>query len=799
MDQTQSTAEHPRVEGRKAAPFSVSTSASSDVKKHSEPDISTEKPDSSVSSVYTGTSTTTHSSSSSYSYSSSTSASYSITHQFAEELETSIQMAGGPARPDLDSASFEYSSFKEDHSLTIDSSLSCSAAQIKDEYMEVSEKLATVATTAESTCSPEEIKPFPPESLLSSSEMDKEQSSDSVLKPGSDDLSCAGLLTPAYSEAAQPAGAESTDRTLFDVSPLQKAEDCLGRQEKTSEEVSHTSELEDSTLPCRIECKRSPVTDDKPGMISLTEQQSDTRTSDSLTPDSLAESFPSQSQQPAGTLSDRPTEVSTTPKESTSKAGKDEAASSTVTSTVQTAQEQEKEKQAMGTADVCKKKEEIPEKLQEIEVGKVDEVEKKQEKEGHTEKESKDTEILEKKVDTQADKPDKKEQEDRKDGEKEKLDKLGKEDALGSKQSITVDQQLQQSASCSGVPPGYEDDDDEAGEDEEDDRYGVGLSKPPTSPMFMPSVQQAAPQEASTRSGAESSRPSDLCMEATSSYSPSAFKKHRGELSPSFINPSPHMLSSDEGEEDRESEHSKDEDDDEREQHSVKRRSHKQQRHHTHSHHGNGKESSQPPSSSMATGQATGLPGEETPPTSLSESLPSQSDSDVPPETEECPSITAEGNLDSDEDAEHLPVDKLSGAASGSGGTHLTPSPDSSDRTPDPPPAPMKDPVPHPPRPDVCMVDPEVLPNGDASYKERLVKKDLKPKGLRKTLGKPKSASPGRKGDARGKRSSTPVKQTSKDSSPRASSLIRKDPERTSRLSRMAEGQGSKENLILLY
>ncbi|KAG5274106.1 hypothetical protein AALO_G00159250 [Alosa alosa] len=821
MHQNPSTVEHTRVEGRKTAEhrlnetdatpaFSVSSDVkqqSSDAdkvsKEHKPVDISTEKHDSSV---YSVTSTTTHSSSSSYSYSSSTSASYSITHQFAEELETSIHMAGGPSRPDLDSVSFEYSSFKEDHSLTIDSPLSSSAAQIKEEYMEVSEKLATVASTAESTCSPEEIKPFPPvafteginqEPMLSSIEMDKKQSSDSVHKPSSEDLPCSGPSAPAHSELAPPAGAESTGRTLFDVSPLQKAEECPGKQGKTSKEESHTSELEDNTLPCRIECKRSSVTEDKPGMISLTEQQSDTKTSDSLTPDSLAESFPPQ---PPGTSSNGPTEASMSPKEGSSKAGEDEAASGTVAPNLPTAQEVEKEKQTKGTTDVCEKKEKVQEKLEdqkEKEACKVDEAEKKQEKDGHVGKEPKDTEKLEKKTDTdkQADKPEeKKEKEDRKDGEKEKPDKQEKEEVLGIKQSITPDWQLQmQSAACPGAPLGYEDDDDEA-QDEEQDRHSVGLSKPPTSPVLMSPVQKAAPQEASRRSGEEFSRPSDLCMEATSSYSPSEFKKHRGEISPSFINPSPHMLSSDEGEEDRESEHSKDEDeDDEREQHSVKRRSHKQQRHHAHSHHGDSKDGSQPPSSSMTTGQATGLAGEETPPTSLSESLPSQSDSDVPPETEECPSITAEGNLDSDEDAEHLPVDKLSGSASGTGGSHQTPSPDSLEKTPDPLPAPIKDPVPHPPHPDVCMVDPEALPNGDSNLKERLVKKDLKPKGLRKGLGKPKSASPGRKGDARGKRSSTPVKQTSKDSSPRASSLIRKDPDRASRLSRMSEGSNQQK------
>uniref|UniRef100_A0A3P8UQ37 Microtubule-associated protein 1B-like n=1 Tax=Cynoglossus semilaevis TaxID=244447 RepID=A0A3P8UQ37_CYNSE len=179
-------------------------------------------------------------------------------------------------------------------------------------------------------------------------------------------------------------------------------------------------------------------------------------------------------------------------------------------------------------------------------------------------------------------------------------------------------------------------------------------------------------------------------------------------------------------------------DEDDREQHSVKRRCHKQKHHHSHTHHEDPVPGSQQLPGAMSTGLAVTLAGEETPPTSVSESLPSQSDSDVPPETEECPSITAEGNLDSDEDAEHLPVDKLS--ACGAGGGNHSSSPQPAQRTPDPPPAPMKDPLPHPPHPDVCMVDPEALLNDNGST-EKLLKKELKTtKGLRK--GKPKSASP---------------------------------------------------------
>ncbi|NWY35341.1 MAP1S protein, partial [Pheucticus melanocephalus] len=85
-----------------------------------------------------------------------------------------------------------------------------------------------------------------------------------------------------------------------------------------------------------------------------------------------------------------------------------------------------------------------------------------------------------------------------------------------------------------------------------------------------------------------------------------------------------------------------------------------------------------------------GRPGE-TPPTSVSESLPTLSDSDVPPATEDCPSVLADG-LESDEDSERPPR----GVA----------------RACDPLPAPLKDPCPLPAQPGICMVDPEALPPG---------------------------------------------------------------------------------------
>ncbi|XP_051039551.1 microtubule-associated protein 1A [Phodopus roborovskii] len=150
---------------------------------------------------------------------------------------------------------------------------------------------------------------------------------------------------------------------------------------------------------------------------------------------------------------------------------------------------------------------------------------------------------------------------------------------------------------------------------------------------------------------------------------------------------------------------------------------------------------------------ATGGPcpmADETPPTSASDSGSSQSDSDVPPETEECPSITAEVALDSDEDGDFLPVDKAGGVS----GTHH-PRPGH-----DPPPVPQPDPRPSPPRPDVCMADPEGL-SSESGRVERLREKE-KAQGQgrlgRRAPSRAKPASPARRLDIRGKRSPTPGK-----------------------------------------
>ncbi|XP_067829598.1 microtubule-associated protein 1A-like [Heptranchias perlo] len=235
------------------------------------------------------------------------------------------------------------------------------------------------------------------------------------------------------------------------------------------------------------------------------------------------------------------------------------------------------------------------------------------------------------------------------------------------------------------------------------------------------------------------------CLGATCDYkqtfSSSEYRHKKDELSPSFINPSPHELS--------------DDDDDD---------GHSQDEVHT-----SVQKQCTPHASGSHTHQNV---GEDTPPTSGSESFPLNSDSDVPPETEECPSITADAAIDSDEDADYLPVDKTTGSSH-----HSSTRPGH-----DPPPAPMMDPHPQPPQPDVCMVDPEVLANEqNISKAEKLMKKDLKDKvkSTRKMTNKSKSASPGRKSDSKGKHPATPAKPSppkdATERSPKAASTKKKE------------------------
>uniref|UniRef100_A0A3B3USR8 Microtubule-associated protein 1Aa n=1 Tax=Poecilia latipinna TaxID=48699 RepID=A0A3B3USR8_9TELE len=236
----------------------------------------------------------------------------------------------------------------------------------------------------------------------------------------------------------------------------------------------------------------------------------------------------------------------------------------------------------------------------------------------------------------------------------------------------------------------------------------------------------------------------DVPIGATSSYtsrtspgySSSEFRQRKEDLSPSFINPCMRRLSSDEDDEEEGRRSDQSQEGDEHDL-SVKRRAHKQ----PHIHQSHSRDSSSlHQSGGMPAGMC--LATEDTPPTSVSESLPSQSESDLHP-----------GNMDSDEDGEYI--------------SH------------DPPPAPLLDRFPHPPHPDVCMVDPDSLGNGS-------LKKEPKAKSLKKSSGKTKSASP-----ARRKRSPMPVKQTP---SPRSASLKKKDTDKSSRMSRLSDGQGSKDD-----
>uniref|UniRef100_A0A8D2J6L0 Microtubule associated protein 1A n=1 Tax=Varanus komodoensis TaxID=61221 RepID=A0A8D2J6L0_VARKO len=255
-----------------------------------------------------------------------------------------------------------------------------------------------------------------------------------------------------------------------------------------------------------------------------------------------------------------------------------------------------------------------------------------------------------------------------------------------------------------------------------------------TPPPFSPDTQQGSQAE----DRGDVSLALDSCLGATSEYGQkfsSEYKQRRGELSPSFINPSPHDSSAEDSEFSQAEDHP-----------SVK-----------------GKPHSVPAGHRQAPTMV-----EETPPTSASDSGTSQSDSDVPPETEDCPSITADAAMDSDEDADFLPVDKAVGSS------HHSSSSSSSTRPGhDPQPASQVDPHPHPPHPDVCMTDPEMLLNEqNMTRPEKLTKKDLKEKtkGVRKSQGKPKALSPARKPE---KWSPSPMKPLSDRSA--KPSLARKE------------------------
>ncbi|KAM9470072.1 uncharacterized protein map1ab [Clarias gariepinus] len=799
--------------------------------------------------------TTQSSSSSSYSYSSSTSASYSTGQHFAEGLlETPNTIPSAHLRTDVDSMSYEYSSIKEEESLAIDSSYLSSGVQSRDEAMEVSERLTSA--TAESVSSLARFSPLSPleetksflqdhisstedksEEELASIKSDKDQSSDQkdILAT---DSPCSKSPGSAKTVLQQPEEASALS-AMFDIAPLKKADSL----DKHPYEESSDTEQEEGTLPCRIECERAAPHDEKGITELLAGQQADV----TLTMPSVQANLEKQvAHLSVEQSSNGPTEVCTDSQVVSNEVGELGTMCLLDSKEKEEKKDQEKEEKKdhekeekkdhvkdhevdctkqkpEDQADQQKEKEDVL-KVEEIIPGKEIMGDKKEGKEEGQDKEEVKMEC--EKIDVKEEKQEmqvKEKSEEKKESkemgefmtevkedckEKEQMEKVKAESDCKTeerKQTVKVDlpekdtkktdgdESIQKSTSASEMTQktttcstAISDSTLDAskhlqeGKDKKEQlEYDLKGQKDHSSEHTPKPLKESED---------DVTRPSDLSMDVRSSHSPSLYKHRKGELSPSFINPSPHHLSSEEEEEDARSDCSKDDDfDDEREQHSVKRRSHKQQRHHSHGYHGDSKEGTHGPASGMASGHGVSLAGEETPPTSLSESLPSQSDSDVPPETEECPSITAEGNLDSDEDAEHLPVDKMSATSASGGGIQS-----SSPRTHDPPPAPMKDPVPQPPKPDVCMVDPEAVLNGQ-SHTERPMKKDIKTnKGLRKTLGKQKSASPARKGDGRSRRSTTPVKQASKDSSPHAPSIKRLDSEKTLRVSRTPETQGSK-------
>ncbi|XP_040899615.1 microtubule-associated protein 1A [Toxotes jaculatrix] len=646
---------------------------------------------------YTTTAAPGYSSSSAYSYSSSTSGSLSTSRQFGEELETPAS-----AEP-----LFEYSSFKDEHSLVMDSPFSSSAGA-KDDYLEVSEKQITATTTAESTSSLarfsplspfEEVKSFPSLSSTGFAEDKKEHStslcgvtdkgpqSDCFYKPEWSEgpkLNTAvgfGAVAGPFSQSDLSKDKEAASAALFGVTSSPRP-DIEG---KHYFEETDSSEEEDEEAYMREMIRRSPSSglagglsfSDKPVAPAAPEKTG------SVLPDVLGSYMTSPLQASKPDAANGPTEVSTS---STIPAG---AAASGATS---------------GPAKV-----------------------------------------------------------------------ESREGAAGYRSSYEWEMPKPQMGMVPGdSPPHYRHDDEFEEECEMEPEH-------PARPLSLSSTDQPFRSpfyaEECSRGGHDDDDDSDQELAAgapmgatytsrtSPGYSSSEYRHRKDDLSPSFINPCMRQLSSDEDDEERgrRSDQSQEGDDHDL---SVKRRAHKQPHHHqSHSR----DSSSLHQAGGMSAG--LGLATEDTPPTSVSESLGSQSDSDVPPGTEEYPSATGEGNMDSDEDADYMPVDKLSAMA---GGSHH-----SSRRSHDPPPAPIMDPYPRPPRPDVCMVDPDSLNNGS-------VKKESKAKGLKKASGKTKSASP-----ARRKRSPMPVKQTP---SPRSVSLKKKDTDKSSRMSRLSDGQGSKDD-----
>ncbi|KAM6980614.1 microtubule-associated protein 1A [Aplochiton taeniatus] len=631
---------------------------------------------------YTATAAPAYSSSSAYSYSSSTSGSLSTSRQFGEELETPAGAEPG----------FEYSSFKEEPSLGMDSPFSGSGG-VKDEYLEVSEKQVTTATTtaAESTASMarysplspfEEAKPLAPLSATAEDKrergpMDKGPQSDCFYKP---EWSSQGSKLEAAGGLGATAG-------LFSQDPKDKGPGGAGAFGVTSSprpdatgkhyfEESDSSEEEDEDGYMREMKLKSPSIGmgglsypDKPGAPKTT---AISKTAGAF-PDGLSSYMASPQEATKPDTANGPTEVSVS-----SPISPGVATSGGATGV---GKAESKERPGYRSYEW---------EMQKTQVGMVP---------GDSPPHYRDEDEFEEEREMEPEHP-------------------------ARPLSLPTDP--------SGRSPFYTEQAGRAGRDEEDDS---------DQDLPLDAYRGAASSYGSSRT--------------SPGYSSCEQRQRKGDLSPSFINPCMQQVSSDEEEEGqgRRSDQSQ-----EGEEHdlSVKRRAHKQ----PHKpfpgsgslHHAGG----------MSAG--LGLATEDTPPTSVSESLDSESDSDGPP---------GAGNMESDDEADFLP-DKSSHHASSSRGGR------------DPPPAPLMDPSPHPPHPDVCMVDPDSLANDHNRAQDSPVKKESKTKSLRKASGKPKSASP-----ARRKRSPMPVKHMS---SPRSASLKKKEADKSSRMSRLSDGQGSKDD-----
>uniref|UniRef100_A0A3P9BYK6 Microtubule-associated protein 1Ab n=1 Tax=Maylandia zebra TaxID=106582 RepID=A0A3P9BYK6_9CICH len=722
-------------------------------------------------------------------YSASTYSSTSYSYSYSGSTHLS-QKLGGKDEPYKLSTS-EVSLAKEEPSTAAASTSSCFGGFQRDEYMEVMTKPETKESLPSQFAESKPSSPGlsttakQPEDQSSSVKPDAKSSTDSfhMLEP----VLKASTTAPFLQTTGDVKESSSTSEARFDVSPLQRADSS---DKQSQEKEPDTLEMEDGTLPCRIECQKIQVAEQKQTFSLITESCVAQSTTSSEETKTVAITSATAVSKPDATVETAQQAASVTPVSDTDTTKTSCAVTDLPKSEeVKEKQSQVKEEKSAGDTAPLKDDAKVSEKESSEKDEKADKMKDTEFKQVIEEKKPEEKSIKditeEKKVTCDPKLSEKVEDGKQREAEiaeeKSLLEMPSERLEVRRKSSISDWELLQRPDDFpSAPPPGYGDDDEEGME-------------------WMASAHSTSKDtyhtETSSKGDVKTDRPSDLNTGATSSsesppgFSSCEYKHRKGELSPSFINPSPHQLSSDEGEVDCGSGHSQEGGEDDQEQHSVKRRSHKQRRHHAQSHHGDAGQGQGQLPGAMSSGLAVTLAGEETPPTSVSESLPSQSDSDVPPETEECPSITAEGNLDSDEDAEHLPVDKLSGA----GGGHHPSSPRSSQKTHDPLPAPMKDPLPHPPHPDVCMVDPEALLN-DHSSTEKILKKEHKTtKGLRK--GKPKSASPARKGEVR-KRSSTPVKQSKDSASPRSASLRRKDTDRSSRLIKMSETHGSRSEIL---